>query len=126
MRKYQRVILIDDDEITNFINENLIYETGLSDRVEASVAAEEVLEEITHSRHEEIFPMLILLDLKMPVFDGFDFLEQFNRLDHSLSSQIKIIVLTSSENPRDMERLHALGYREYIIKPLTKEKLQTL
>lgn len=126
MGKYRRIILIDDDEITNFINENLIYEAGLGDHVEASVAAEEVLEEITHSRHEETFPMLILLDLKMPVFDGFDFLEEFNRLDHSLSSKIKIVVLTSSENPRDLERLHALGYQEYIIKPLTKEKLQVL
>lgn len=126
MEKYQRVILIDDDEITNFINENLVYETGLTEQVEAFVAAEEVLEKIKHAWRKETHSILILLDLKMPVFDGFDFLEQFNTLDPALSSHIRIVVLTSSDNPRDIENLQALGYQEYITKPLTKEKLQTL
>ncbi|WPP50698.1 response regulator [Catalinimonas niigatensis] len=125
MGKYHRIVLIDDDEITNFINENLIYEIGLADRVEAFIAAEKALKKIEHTS-SEVSSTLILLDLKMPVFDGFDFLEQFNTMKRMLTSQIRIIILTSSENPRDTERLRALGYHQYITKPLTKEKLQDL
>lgn len=126
MGKYRSVILIDDDEITNFINENLICEIGLTEQVETYVAGEEVLEKIKLTYKKEADPMLILLDLKMPVFDGFDFLEQFNTMDQAITSLIRIVVLTSSENPRDIERLRALGYHEYITKPLTKEKLVQL
>lgn len=126
MGKFQKVILIDDDEITNFINENLIYETGMTDRVETFVNAEEVLQSIEQVGGGTDKPILILLDLKMPVFDGFDFLEKFNALDLSRFPHIKIIVLTSSENPRDIERLRTLNSHEYITKPLTKEKLEAI
>ncbi len=60
-------------------------------------------------------PCLILLDLKMPIVDGFEVLETI-KSDHSLKN-IPVIILTSSERENDFERASKLGCHNYIVKP---------
>ncbi|WKN31231.1 response regulator [Porifericola rhodea] len=123
MEKYQIIFLVDDDDVTSFINQNLIEEVGLARQVITFTNAEEVFPHITH---EKTRPDVIFLDLKMPVFDGFDFLEKFKSLDDEIKDSIKIVVLTTSENPRDKERLKYLGFHKYVIKPLSRDKLKEI
>ena len=61
---------------------------------------------------------LVLLDLNMPIMDGFGFLDAFNKLEYPNKEKAKIIVLTSSQNSSDMERARKFGVTRYMTKPL--------
>jgi CheY-like chemotaxis protein len=124
MPKYEKILLIDDDEITNYINENLIESVGIGKQIATYKAAEKALNDIRDE--DEHPPTLILLDLKMPVFDGFDFLEDYNSLPASIKKNLRLMVLTTSENPKDLKKLKELGDYEVIVKPLTQENLSNI
>ena len=124
MPTFERIILIDDDEITNYINENIIYDLGLGKEVVSYITAEEALNVIKEGAEHP--PTLILLDQKMPVFDGFDFLEKYNQLESAVKNNLKLVVLTTSENPHDLEKLKQLGDYDLLVKPLSQENLNTL
>jgi CheY-like chemotaxis protein len=71
----------------------------------------------------EICPELILLDINMPVMNGFEFIREFEKLEIRNKDKVKIIILTTSKNIKDVELLKSLGNFEFINKPLTEEKL---
>src|SRR5699024_2792735 len=71
-----------------------------------------------HSSNEKL---LILLDLNMPVMDGFSFLKQFYQLSPSFDFQM--VILTSSDNQRDKNKLEPYKIKHFIAKPITIEKL---
>ena len=70
-------------------------------------------------------PELNMLDISMPVMDGFDFLTELRQRAHLLTAA-HIVILTSSSNPCDLETASNLGVSGYVNKPLTVEKLEDL
>lgn len=75
-----------------------------------------------HSEGKSL-PDLILLDVFMPIMDGFGFLEAYSKKDYP-KGHVKIIALTSSHDPRDMERMKQYGVMEYMTKPLEEGKIR--
>ena len=71
----------------------------------------------------ESLPDLILLDLNMPVMDGFSFLQAFQKINLPRKDQVSIIIVTSSHDPKDMARAKQMGVTKYLTKPLTEESL---
>mgnify|MGYP002372271797 FL=1 len=69
-------------------------------------------------------PEVILLDINMPIMDGFEFMKEFNA--STVSPNSKVIILTSSSNPRDVEMAKELGITGYINKPLTDDKIREI
>ena len=63
-------------------------------------------------------PNVILLDLKMPRFSGFDFLEWLHRDSPGHQRLIPVIVMSSSNDPGDIQRAYALGANTYMLKPV--------
>ena len=124
MGKLNCILLIDDDEITNFINLNLIQDLQIAHKVEVATNGNEAIELLNHYCGKDTCPELILLDINMPVLDGFEFLEQLNQI--GFKEQMKIVALTTSNNPKDLKRLQELGVEILINKPLTKEKIEKL
>jgi len=130
-QKLNCVLLIDDDEPTNFLNNMFIEETNCSKHIEVAQSAKDALEYLASSQQSENsnepFPELIFLDINMPSMDGWEFLEKYKELKKENSAQIIIIMLTTSLNPDDVLRAYQMpeisGFEN---KPLTTEKIDRI
>lgn len=124
-------MLVDDDKASNFINELLIRKYKITDELYTARNGREAIDLIREKclgpeGGAGNLPQLILLDINMPVLDGFGFLEAFKELDCPFKESVLIAVLTTSLNPRDEERVRAAGIYNFLNKPLTKEILDSL
>jgi CheY-like chemotaxis protein len=131
--KYKSIMLIDDNEIDNFINEKLIKAYYFAENVYVHTSTKSALEflknvEVTISAMpEELIPSHILLDINMPILDGFHFLDEFEKFAEPLKNRIKIVMLTTSLNPMDIEK--SKNYKhvvKFLHKPLTESELSQL
>ena len=122
----KRVMLIDDNEIDIFINQKVLEFNDFASEVVCIEAAQNAIDFIKDCSADRL-PEVIFLDLNMPVVDGFRFLFEFSQLDEKIRAQIKIIILTSSDNARDKEKAAANpDVITYISKPLTEDKLNSI
>jgi len=126
------IMLIDDDEATNFIHRSVIRRENLDVHVQVAYTAEDALNYLTGS--EKYFPGLdlpqpgiIFLDLNMPGMNGWEFLEEYRRLPEMVKRRIALLMLTTSLNPDDEERANTIPeLNGFIQKPLTSEKLHDI
>ena len=121
-------MLIDDDIAANYFHKIIIEDAQICDEVKVFQSALEALDYLTSlKKGNQKIPDLILLDINMPRLDGWQFIEEYSKLDSSHKEEITVVMLTTSSNPRDKER--AMGIEEIvdlIHKPLSVEKLQEL
>ncbi|MBX9852927.1 MAG: response regulator [Cytophagaceae bacterium] len=128
MKTLNCVLLVDDDNVNNFLTEKVIQKIGLCRKIKTSLNGEEALLYLAKNccSFQEGYPELILLDNNMPEMNGIEFMESFNQINFNSNNKVKIVVLTASENPRDKEKLEKLGVEAYLTKPLTEEKLLSI
>jgi CheY-like chemotaxis protein len=130
--KYPSVMLIDDNEIDNFINQKMIEGCGFSTNVYVHTSGKSALEFYQNLLRAEnipadLFPKVIFLDINMPMMDGFQFLEEFRKLATSPHGPVKIIMLTTSINPIDIEKANAGKLvSKFLNKPLTQMHLDSI
>lgn len=125
--KVNCLMLIDDDETTNFINELMISEMGITDQILQAQNGKEGLDLLLKQVEEKkCLPEIILLDINMPVMDGFEFLEEYQKLDIPGKSSVVIVMLTTSLHPTDMERTKQAGITDYINKPLKENSIRQI
>lgn len=124
MSKINSILLIDDDQINNFINKRIIGKLEITDNVSIASNGEEALDYIQkYCKKSGNCPELIFLDINMPVMNGFEFLNEFKNIDLNNKNQVKIIVLTTSSNPGDMQKLKQYSIKGFLNKPLTEKKI---
>lgn len=127
--KYESVMLVDDNEIDNLINHKMIESTGFAERIFSHSGARSAIEFLQNIERMPgaNLPDIIFLDIDMPLMDGFQFLEEFEKLSEQIRSSCKIIMLTSSLNPEDLKRSKSNKYvKDYINKPLSAETLKRI
>lgn len=126
MQKLSSVLLVDDDDTTNFLNAHLLKSLGVTDQVLTAHNGQEALSLLAHhcTPHATTCPALVLLDINMPVMGGIDFLAAFQPL--LPAPAIRVAILTTSVHPHDLERLQALPHLALLHKPLTREKINRL
>ncbi|TXK29865.1 response regulator [Pontibacter qinzhouensis] len=121
--KVQRVLLVDDDDATVYITGRLLKQSGLEVDLLVARNGEEALAIVRELCKEEHCPELILLDINMPVMDGFEFLEALQQSADLSATAIRIVVLSSSTHYLDRIRAKSYPVVDYVEKPLTIEKL---
>ncbi len=124
MKKIDSVCLVDDDEIFQFLAHEVIQSTDLVGKVKTFSNGSEAInfiESVKDSPDE--LPEVILLDLFMPVLDGWGFLEKYLQLKPHLKKKINIYIVTSSIDPLDVQKANSISdVSGYVIKPLTRDK----
>ncbi len=128
MRPINLVALIDDDEIEKFIASKVIESTHLVNRIKTFSNGEEAINFLkANSKTPDLLPEIILLDLQMPIMDGFEFLKKYIMLEPKLGKKITIYVVSSSISKSDIERINQISeVSDYIIKPVIKEKFEKI
>ncbi|MEQ9468018.1 MAG: response regulator [Ekhidna sp.] len=120
----KRIVLIDDDATTNYLNKLIIERSKLVDEVLTFDSAEAALVFFRQSASEED-EALVLLDVNMPVMNGWQFLDHYQAMNGAPSN--KIVILTSSINPADKqlaeEKANVMDYKS---KPLSVDMLNEL
>jgi CheY-like chemotaxis protein len=126
-KKLKCVLLVDDDGTTNFINYRIITKLNIAEKIHTEINGEKALNFLQYysENNNNNCPELIILDLKMPVMDGFSVLEYLQIKKFANKDNIKIIVLTTSLYSEDLNSLKRFNV-EYITKPLTEKKFLNL
>lgn len=119
----QRIMIIDDDEVNNFLCTKVINRSGLECNVESYLSGMLALRKIIDT-DKDLLPDLLFLDINMPVMNGWDFLEEFKKLDLENKENIKIIMLSSSIYQKDIEKAEEYEIvSDYVTKPLSIDKI---
>lgn len=122
------IMLIDDDAVTNMLNTKIIkmnFNFDVRDYANAQVALEQ-LKQCCQSFPEKL-PFIIFLDINMPIMDGWEFLEEFQKLPKEAREKSKVIMLTSSIDVEDIEKAKTFPVvSNFVSKPLTPQKLKDL
>ena len=124
MKTYRSIMLVDDDSISNFITESRLRILSKDFRIQRFSNGRKLLDffETKWENEDEFFPALMLLDLNMPVMDGFEFLEKFQILRNS--DRVDVVILSSSSRNVDKEMSRQFPQvKGYIEKPFKEEQL---
>ncbi|RZL16706.1 MAG: response regulator [Hymenobacter sp.] len=126
MKAFELVYIVEDDLITSKINKLLLKQHAAFGTVQQYLNGQTAFEALQAvAQHGQPVPNLILLDLNMPVMDGWEFLDAFGALH--LAGRVCICVLTSSIDPGDLEKSHAYeDVKGFFTKPLDGETLDQM
>lgn len=115
------VILVaeDDDGHARLIEKNLV-RGGLTNRIERFADGQEILDFLlcqgAGRKREADTPYLLLLDIRMPKMDGVEVLRRIKQ--HPDLMKMPVSMLSTTDDPREVERCHALGCGAYLVKPV--------
>ena len=128
--KLKCVLLVDDDEATNFLNTMILEKAEFAEKIVVAKNGKEALD-ILSSRDKNSsdhpVPDLILLDINMPIMNGWDFLNHYHQLQPQLKAKTVLIMLTTSLNPEDKEKAETNpDINGFENKPLNNSKLENI
>ncbi|MBX9852738.1 MAG: response regulator [Cytophagaceae bacterium] len=128
MAKHTSVMIIDDSEMDTFLNKMILQTLNFSEEILTFTNPIHALEYFQKLSREENqprnIPEIVFLDINMPIMSGFVFLEEFGKLPQKITSGVKFFMISSSEDPEDIEktRKHP-NIIKYLNKPLDKKEL---
>ena len=122
------VMLVDDNDTDNFISRRIIEITKFAKNVEVKNSGKSALEYLEREQDNPAkLPDIIFLDINMPIVDGFVFLFELEMFPDELKNKCKVVILSSSDNKRDIEKIvdneHVI---KFITKPLTDQALNEI
>ncbi|MBC7389255.1 MAG: response regulator [Opitutaceae bacterium] len=126
-KPFNKVLLVDDELICNYISIKWVKRLDIAEEVHVVTNGKLALDFIKANfigEKDECCPDLILLDIKMPVMDGIEFLQEFQNTDLACKDKIKIVLLTSSKNVEDIQKVYKFNIHGYLEKPLNREKIE--
>lgn len=128
MATYKNVMLVDDNEIDNIINEKIIEANSFAEKILVFQTGQEALDYLKENQEKaNDLPEIVFLDINMPIMDGFQFLDDFEEFSTTVLEKCKIIMLSSSISPKDIDRAASSKYvKKYLNKPLNARYLDAI
>jgi CheY-like chemotaxis protein len=130
-KKLNCVLLVDDNDSDNFLHRRVLEKAGITERIEIVENGQEAINFLASlvkpgvAENPAPLPDIIFLDINMPVMDGWEFLDEYEKLETGDKSGVVIIILTTSSNPADKAKAHSkLGVDRFRFKPLTPAMLE--
>ena len=127
--RFENVLLIDDNEINNVMHERLIEIAGFGQNIAvmpSGVDALEYLKTVVAGDTSKV-PDIIFLDIRMPIIDGFGFMEEYVKLPAEINTKPKEIMLSSTLDEQDYGRAKEFPQIiNFLVKPLSVDKLNSI
>ncbi|MBD1398100.1 response regulator [Pontibacter sp. JH31] len=130
MKSVKTILLIDDDDTTNYLNQRLLSRMEAAEVIRVVTNGEEALDYLNKAysgAENHPSPDLIFVDIKMSVMDGFEFLEEYHQFDEEKRKRTVMLMLTSSASFYDLERLKKYPeVRRHYSKPLAEADVREI
>jgi len=128
MKKFTSILLVDDDEATNYLHELYIKEWGFAENIYTALNGQEALDFLRNSEaFQKDRPSLILLDVNMPIMNGFEFMEAYEKIEEEFKATQLVVMLTSSLHATDQTKAAGLNTLDsFINKPLSREQMEKI
>ena len=133
MQPLDLILLVDDDETTNYVNHRTLQRTKAAHEIKIFTDGEQAIRYLQNAvcvpgqEGREKCPDMIFLDIKMPIMDGFEFLEMYKSLGLNVSAPTKIMMLTSSASFYDLKRLETYSeVKRHFSKPLADQDIKEI
>ncbi len=125
MKKFKSVLLVDDDPTINFVHKLFLTEWDVTDQIYTAANGQEALDFLEQNDDfGQQPPSMILLDINMPVMNGFEFLEAYELLPESKKASVITAMLTTSLHEKDQVKASKfINLDSYMSKPLEKDQL---
>jgi CheY-like chemotaxis protein len=123
------ILLVDDDEINNFISIKLIKKALLTTEIMACLNGKFAIEQLLTMQKQgpDKLPDYILLDINMPIMNGWEFLDEYKRLNIDPLGKTKIYIISSSVFSNDINKARSYPLvKSFISKPLSVEKIKEM
>ncbi len=121
-------IVIDDSKLDCFIAEKIIKNTGKSESIRSFLQAEEAIKFIASNSHpEDGGHTIILVDIQMPIMNGFEFVEEFQKFSIEIKNNYTIYIISSSINDNDLSKVRNYpSVKQFLNKPINSNNLAIL
>lgn len=128
MNRYKDIFVVDDDKIYHFILKNLLRRNDISGTTSFYENGLDALEGLKTKIVTNDYPDLILLDINMPIMDGWQFLEEYRKLRETHDIPTKVYMVTSSVDVVDQDRARAFEAEiaKYYVKPINEQDLSRI
>lgn len=128
VKRINCILLVDDDPVSIFLTSTYLEDLQICQHIRVANNGQEAFDFIRAHCSEQVpatpyaCPDLVILDIDMPVMDGFDFLEQCQKERLFQKIGFKVIILTSSKSARDVARAKEFPIVDYLVKPVTESE----
>lgn len=128
MNSVFNICVVDDDDIYQFTTTKTLESLDIEKSIDVFSDGEEALDFILNNINEvDKLPDVILLDINMPIMDGFQFMDEYDKIKSKLAKNITIFMVSSSVDPVDMDRAKNINaISDYLLKPIKSDDLKEL
>lgn len=125
--KIDLVLLVDDDDVVNFLNSTIIKQTQRVEEIQSVTSGSKAIEKLNEFQLANKWPAIIFIDINMPGINGWELVELLKQQFQTLKNKSVVCLLSSSLDERDQERAEQSDWIDYYVsKPLTKETITDL